>query len=134
MPKRYGTRLAKIQRHSGNRSGMRRTTHNAVINRIDLGPSRRDPQGTLSSRFTQSQATHEKKQNALQRASAKGSVAVTRRVSPTRQRERQPSSLNARSTSLDFGVRVSSRAAHANRAYAKSFAHASNHQRGLVSR
>ena len=100
-----------------------------VITRIDLGPSRRDPQGTLSSRSQRSQATHEKKQNALQGASAKGSFVVTRRVSPTRQRERQPSSLMTRSTAFDFGVRVLAREAHANRAYAELSAHASNHQR-----
>jgi hypothetical protein len=37
----------------------------------------------------------------------------------TRQRERQPSSSAARSTTFDFGVSVSPRLAHANRAYVK---------------
>jgi hypothetical protein len=81
MPKQYGTRLGKIRRHSGNCPGTRGTTSYTVLTRIDLGPSRRDPQGPLSSRSARSQVTHDKQRNALQGASAKGSFVVTRRVS-----------------------------------------------------
>ena len=114
MPSFYGTRLAKIQRYSDKRPGSRRTTHTVVITRIDLGPSRRDPQGTLSIRL------HEIQRNALQGASAKGSFVVTRRVSRR---------VSANAKSFEFGVGVSPRLAHANRACVGSpLTHASNHR------
>jgi hypothetical protein len=146
MPTLYGARLEEIQRSSSvrqrrrrSRSRSRRVDPRSVILdicRIELGPSRRDPQGTL---------TREQQQTALQGASAMGGTAVTRRVS-RRVCERQPSGLIRRSTTFDFGVSVATRMAHANRAFVGSFsrtsaalaarslaeglAYASNHRRG----
>jgi hypothetical protein len=132
MPKPYGARYEGIQRDS------RRVLPPSVnldVCRIELGPSRRDPQGTF-----RKHAKHEwsgDTQNVLQGASAMGSFAVTRRVS-RRVSERQPSLLIERSTSFDFGVRVATRSAHANRVCMQSASildaacrYTSNHQRGV---
>ncbi|MDB5216642.1 MAG: hypothetical protein JWO86_4569 [Myxococcaceae bacterium] len=120
MPKPYGARYEGIQRDP---RGILPLTVNLDVCRIELGPSRRDPQGTLQNR-NRSGAF----KNALQGASAMGSFAVTRRVS-RRVSERRP-------TAFDFGVRVATRWAHANRACMQSAfilnavcTHASNHQR-----
>lgn len=130
MPKPYGARYEGIQRDS---RGVLPLSVNLDVCRIELGPSRRDPQGTL-----RKHAKHEwsgDTQNVLQGASAMGSFAVTRRVS-RRVSERQPSLLIERSTSFDFGVRVATRSAHANRVCMQSASpldaactHASNHRR-----
>jgi hypothetical protein len=111
MPKPYGARFEEIQRE------LRRVLPldvNLDVCRIELGPSRRDPQGTLQNRNRPGDT-----QNVLQGASAMGSFAVTRRVS-RRVSERQPLLLYQRSTAFDFGVRVATRSAHANRACMQS--------------
>lgn len=93
-------------------------TVNLDLCRIELGPSRRDPQGTLQE-FAHTLSGDTK--NALQSASAMGSFAVTRRVS-RRVSERQPllgtpsRCARERGTTFDFGACVATRSAHANRA------------------
>ena len=108
-------------------------TVNLDLCRIELGPSRRDPQGTLQQFEQFAHTLSGDTKNALQSASAMGSFAVTRRVS-RRVSERQPLLLNERSTSFDFGANVATRTAHANRACVQSASivdaactHASNH-------
>jgi hypothetical protein len=135
MPTLYGARLEEIQRSIQLSCRVEPRFVNLHC-RIELGPSRRDPQGTL---------TREHRQTALQGASAMGGTAVTRRVS-RRVCERQPSTLIRWSTPFDFGVSVATRMAHANRAFVRSssrtnaaraaralaegLAYASNHRRG----
>lgn len=139
MPTLYGARLEEIQR-SAPRSGRIEPRSVNLRRRIELGPLRRDPQGT---------PTPEQQPTALQGASAMGGTAVTRRVS-RRVCERQPSALIRRSTTFDFGVGVATRMAHANRAFVRSssrtnaalaaralaegLAYASNHRRGYDTR
>jgi hypothetical protein len=125
MPKHYGARCGKIQRNE------RRISPRSVILdvcRIDIGPTRRDPRGTLSAE-TADQAA------ALQGASAMGSTVVYRRFTA---HECQPSGVMPWSTSFDFGVCVETRSAHANRASARpsheGHAYASNHRRVTFTR
>ena len=116
-------------------------TVNLDLCRIELGPSRRDPQGTLQQFEQFAHTLSGDTKNALQSASAMGSFAVTRRVS-RRVSERQPllgtpsRCARERSTTFDFGVRVATRSAHANRVCMQSASisdaactHASNHRR-----
>lgn len=120
MPKPYGARSEEIQRDS---RGILPRFVNLDVCRIELGPSRRDPQGTLQNRSGDTN-------NVLQGASAMGSFAVTRCVEETVAVSRR-----------DFGVRVATRSAHANRACLQSARilnavckHASNHQGSFASR
>lgn len=113
MPKPYGARYEGIQRDSRRVLPL---SVNLDVCRSELGPSRRDPQGTLQNRNRSGDT-----QNVLQGASAMGSFAVTRRVSRR---------------VIAFGVRVATRPAHANRACMQSASildaactHASNHRR-----
>jgi hypothetical protein len=122
MPKPYGARYEEIQR---DQRRILPLTVNLDVCRIELGPSRRDPQGTTQKARSGRSGVGK---NALQGASAMGSFAVTRRVS-RRVTERHP-------TAFDFGVRVATRSAHANRACMRSASlldaagtHASNHRR-----
>lgn len=134
MPKSYGARFEAAHACQRDLRRILPLTVNLDVCRIELGPSRRDPQGTLQelSRLGDTK-------NALQGASAMGSFAVTRRVS-RRVSERQSSLFIERSTTFDFGVRVATRSAHANRACMRSASilvaactHASNHLRGVQS-
>lgn len=124
MPKLYGARYEGIQRKS-------RCSVTLIVNldvcRIELGPSRRDPQGALSSQ--------EEIKSVLQSASAMGSFAVSRkRAASGALHERQPSGVMPRSTTFDFGVSVVTRSAHVNRAGTRlspeDRAPAPNHRRG----
>ena len=115
MPKPYGARFEEIQRDS---RGIVARFVNLDVSRIELGPSRRDPQGTFQNRSGDMK-------NVLQGASAMGSFAVTRCVGKT------VTTVSRR----EFGVRVATRSAHANRACLRvAFIlnavckHASNHQ------
>jgi len=117
MPQSYGARCEGIKRSTlHERRAFPARIVILDVCRIELGPSRRDPQGTLQNRNRSGDT-----QNVLQGASAMGSSVVTRRVS-------------RRVTA--FGVRVATRPAHANRACMQSASlldaactHASNHRR-----
>jgi hypothetical protein len=116
--------------------------------RIELGPSRRDPQGTSPNerdghvRINTVRGSRHRgadEEIALQGASATGGSAVTRRVRTARvTAERLPSGVMPRSTSFEFGVSALARLAHVNRAYvASNFmagAYAHNHRREHPSR
>lgn len=117
MPKPYGARFEAIQRDPRCARRISPRSVNLDVCRIELGPSRRDPQGTFQNRSGETK-------NVLQGASAMGSFAVTRCVEETVTVSRR-----------DFGVRVATRSAHANRACLRvAFIlnavckHASNHQ------
>ena len=123
MPKPYGARFEEIQRDS---RGIAARFVNLDVCRIELGPSRRDPQGTFQNR-----SVHQDREtkNVLQGASAMGSFAVTRCVGKTVTVSRR-----------EFGVRVATRSAHANRACVHvafildaACKHASNHPHKTVS-
>ncbi len=136
MPKRYGVQRGRI-RERQQRSSIRNVT-------LDVFDSpRRDPRGASShesvpeSAARISRAGQQGVQNSpLQRASATGGAAVTRRARPHVARvtaERQPSGILPRSTTLDFSVRVFARVAPPNRACAAATlvdgAYAHNHRR-----
>jgi hypothetical protein len=127
MPKSYGARGRGIQQGL---AACRISPVNVIqyLCRIDLGPSRRDPQGTISApvssrlhqRVTPLQhkprAAEQPQREALQGASAMGGSAVS-------EREFQPSGLIPRSTAFDIGATVLARTAHANRAFTQSARH-----------
>jgi hypothetical protein len=129
MPRLYGARFEGMGR---NRAWC--SLRNVILDvcRIELGPSRRDPQRPLSEPVFGARTSHVIK-SALQGASAMGSFVVSRRASSA-YAERQPLGVMPWSTTLDFGVSVEARSAHANRACVRSSpedrAQASNHRRG----
>ena len=159
MPQSYGARREGIHRIALHQ---RRAfpARNVILEvcRIELGPTRRDPQGHLpppnddandangrarintrpshvdrSEPLGCQQRTHK---TALQGASATGGSTVTRCARPEAARvtaERQPSGVMPWSTTFEFGVSVLARMAHVNRACTWSVfngrAYAHNHRR-----
>jgi hypothetical protein len=144
MPKLHGGRYEGIQRNQR----LAFSARNVILDscRIELGPPRRDPRGTLPSDGnervrinTVRSSRPQDEKAALQGASATGGSAVTRRVRPARvTAERQPPGVMPRSTTFEFGVCALARMAHVNRAYAASIfgddAYAHNHRREHPSR
>lgn len=129
MPKRHGARLERVNQAQRDRRCSVPSIVTDGERRIDFGPSRRDPQGSLPEQTTSS---------ALQRASAMGSAAVSpsraaRRVQPYRLPLGSPNG-----TAMGLGVSVAARSAHANRAYVRSShesgTYAPNHSRGHATR
>ena len=144
MPKLNGARYEGIQRDPRLHSSTRNVIDSC---RIELGPTRRDPQGQLPDQgervrinTVRSSRPQDEKNTALQGASATGGSAVTRRARPGTARvtaERQPLGVMPWSTTFEFGVSVVARLAHVNRACTWSVdpsgspgrAYAHNHRR-----